>query len=133
MLADSRASGLDLYQPEVTARTYAQLFSRAKGILEAGWPVILDAAFLHRAERAQALALADTLGVPFSIIDCKAPPQILRERLQARRGDASEATAEVIEPLRLSAEPLTNEELGHVLPASSASLRTSQPRRVAPV
>jgi aminoglycoside phosphotransferase family enzyme/predicted kinase len=117
MLADSRASGLDLYQPEITARTYAALFSRARAALKAGWPVILDAAFLHRAERAQALALAGELDVPFSIIDCQAPPQVLRERLQARRGDASEATAEVIDHLRLSAEPLTAEELRHVLPA----------------
>ena len=119
MLADSRASGLDLYQPQATARTYAQLFSRARGALQAGWPVILDAAFLHRAERAQALALAGALGVPFSIIDCQASPQVLRERLQARRGDASEATVGVLDTLRLSAEPLTSEEFKHVLPASS--------------
>ncbi|CDS51395.1 hypothetical protein [Polaromonas sp. CG9_12] len=118
MLADSRASGLDLYQPEVTARTYAQLFSRARGALQAGWPVILDAAFLHRAERAQARALAGALDVPFSIVDCQAPLQVLRERLQGRRGDASEATAGVLDPLRLSAEPLSAEELGHVLAAS---------------
>jgi len=78
MLADSRASGLDVYTPEATARTYAQLFRLARGALQAGWPVILDAAFLHRAERAQARALASDLGVPFSIIDCQAPPQVLR-------------------------------------------------------
>jgi aminoglycoside phosphotransferase family enzyme/predicted kinase len=119
MLADSRASGLDLYRPEASARTYAQLFQLARGALEAGWPVILDAAFLHRAERAQALALAGALGVPFSIIDCQAPPQVLRERLQARRGDASEANVEVLDNLRLSAEPLSGEEFKHVLPASS--------------
>ena len=118
MLANSRASGLDLYQPETTARTYVQLFRLARGALQAGWPVILDAAFLHRAERAQALALAGALGVPFSIIDCQAPPQVLRERLQARRGDASEATLEVLDKLSLSAEPLTGEEFKHVLPAS---------------
>ncbi|MDB5843150.1 MAG: hypothetical protein JWP79_460 [Polaromonas sp.] len=117
MLADSRASGLDLYQPEATARTYAQLFSRAREALQAGWPVILDAAFLRRAERAQAQALAGALGVPFSIIDCQAPPQVLRERLQARRGDASEANVEVLEKLSLSAEPLSGEESRHVLPA----------------
>ncbi|MEO8012721.1 MAG: AAA family ATPase [Polaromonas sp.] len=120
MLADSRASGLDVYTPEATARTYAQLFRLARGSLEAGWPVILDAAFLHRDERAQARALAGDLGVPFSIIDCQAPPQELRERLQARRGDASEATVELLDPLRLSAEPLTGDELRHVLPASGS-------------
>ena len=86
--------------------------------LEAGWPVILDAAFLHRAERAQALALASALSVPFSIMDCQAPAQVLRERLQARRGDASEATLKVLDELSLSAEPLTAEEFKHVLPAS---------------
>ena len=118
MLADSRASGLDLYQPQATARTYAELFRLARGALEAGWPVILDAAFLHRAERAQALALAGALSVPFSIMDCQAPAQVLRERLQARRGDASEATLKVLDELSLSAEPLTAEEFKHVLPAS---------------
>ena len=118
MLADSRASGLDLYRPETTADTYAELFRLARGALQAGWPVILDAAFLHRTERSQALALAGALGVPFSIIDCQASPQVLRERLQARRGDASEATIEVIDHLRRSAEPLTAEEFKHVLPAS---------------
>ena len=119
MLADSCASGLDLYQPAVaTARTYAELFRLARGALEAGWPVILDAAFLHRARRAQALALASAIGVPLSIMDCQAPLQVLRERLQARRGDASEATLEVLDELSLSAEPLLAEEFKHVLPAS---------------
>ncbi|CAN5511856.1 bifunctional aminoglycoside phosphotransferase/ATP-binding protein [soil metagenome] len=112
MLEDSRARGLDVYQPDATARTYAHLFRLARLALQAGYPVILDAAFLHRAERAQALALAVEMGVPFSIIDCKAPPQLLRERLQARRGDASEANVAVLERLSLSAEPLTSEELG---------------------
>lgn len=114
MLDDSRARGLDLYQPDATARTYAHLFSLARLALQAGYPVILDAAFLHRPERAQALALAGEMGVPFSIIDCKAPPQVLRERLQARRGDASEANVDVLDQLSLSAEPLTSEELGFV-------------------
>jgi aminoglycoside phosphotransferase family enzyme/predicted kinase len=114
-LEGSRATGLDIYSREATARTYAQLLITARLALEAGYPVVLDAAFLGRAERHQARALADTLGLPFSILDCKAPPQVLRARLQARQGDASEANASVLELLRTTADPLTHEELGLVL------------------
>ncbi|MEP6587867.1 MAG: AAA family ATPase [Polaromonas sp.] len=114
MLEDSRARGLDLYNQETSARTYAHLFRAARLALQAGYPVILDAAFLRRAERTQALALARELDVPFSIIDCDAPPHVLRERLLARRGDASEANVAVLDQLRRAAEPLTQEEIGFV-------------------
>ena len=110
MLEDSSAHGLDLYTADATRRTYAQLEARARGLLAAGWPVILDAAFLRRGERAAARALADELRVPFAILDCQAPPGGLRERLLARRGDASEADVAVLARLEAVAEPLTGEE-----------------------
>ena len=110
MLDDSRAHGLDLYTADATRRTYAQLEARARVLLAAGWPVILDAAFLRRDERAAARALAGELRVPFAILDCQAPPAVLRERLLARRGDASEAGVAVLEQLEAVAEPLTTEE-----------------------
>ena len=119
MLEDSRAKGLDLYNQDVTARTYAQLFRVARLALQAGYPVILDAAFLRHSERAQALALARELGVPFAIVDCNAPPHVLRERLQARHGDASEANVAVLDRKRSDAEPLAGEELGFVVSAAS--------------
>ena len=115
MLEDSRAKGIDLYSPDATARTYAQLFKLARVALEAGYPVIVDAAFLHRTERAQAMALADELGLPLSIIDCKASLQVLRNRIGARHGDASEATAAVLDAMRLTAEPLDARELDLVI------------------
>ena len=110
MLDDSRARGLELYTADATRRTYAQLQARARALLAAGWPVILDAAFLRRDERAAARALADELRVPFAILDCRAPPGVLRERLLARRGDASEAGVAVLERLEPVAEPLTADE-----------------------
>lgn len=119
MLDDSRASGLNIYTPQATASTYAQLFRLARQALAAGWPVVVDAAFLHRAERAQAVALAREQQVPLAIIDCSAPPQVLRERLLARRGDASEATPATLEQLRLSAEPLDGDERALVAVAAS--------------
>jgi hypothetical protein len=106
-LADSRAAGLDLYTTAMTRQTYARLFTLAEIALRAGHPVVLDAAFLRRAEREEARALADLLRVPFSILDCEAPDAVLRERLAARCGDASEANAAVLDRLLAVAEPLT--------------------------
>jgi aminoglycoside phosphotransferase family enzyme/predicted kinase len=109
-LADSRSAGRDLYTPEATQRTYARLFTLAGALLRAGWPVVLDAAFLRRAEREQARALAAQLQVPFAILDCQAPTEVLRERLRARTGDASEADLQVLDLLRAAQEPLQPDE-----------------------
>jgi len=119
MLEDSRARGLDLYTADATRRTYQHLQATARPLLAAGWPVILDAAFLRRDERAAAGALADELAVPFAILDCRAPPEVLRERLLARRGDASEADLAVLERLEALAEPLAPEEQSLVCPENS--------------
>ncbi|MDO9113490.1 MAG: AAA family ATPase [Polaromonas sp.] len=116
MLEDSRAQGLDLYGADATARTYAQLFGLARTALQAAYPVILDAAFPRRIERDQAHALAQDLGVPFFIVHCEAPLPVLRERLLARRGDASEANVTVLEHVRDVVEPLAGEELSFLRP-----------------
>jgi len=110
MLEDSRAMGVDIYQAETTGRTYAHLLAVARTALQAGYPVILDAAFLRRAERDQAHALALALRVPFCIVSCEAPLPVLRARLLARRGDASEADGTVLDRLRETAQALSARE-----------------------
>lgn len=120
MLQDSRAAGLDLYGPDTTARTYERLLVISRSVLEAGFTAIVDAAFLRRAERQQARRLAASLGVPFAILHCQAPDATLRERLLARRDDASEANPLVLDKLQTSAEPLDDEELGYLLRAPAA-------------
>ena len=119
MLENSRTSGVDLYGGEATARTYRRLLDLAGFLLDAGYPVILDAAFLRRDEREQARALAAQRGVPFSILHCEAPLPVLRERLRTRCGDASEADGEVLDRLRDAAEPLSHLELAFVHAASA--------------
>ena len=116
-LQDSHAQGLDLYTPEAKRQTYQRLFALARTALQAGFPVVLDAAFLRWDERRQALALAREFAVPFAIIDCEAPLPVLRQRLRARRGDASEADEAVLEQLRRTAEPLQRDELPFLVPA----------------
>ena len=114
MLDDSRSHGLDLYHAEATARTYEYLFGAARSLLQAGYPVVLDAAFLMRAERGRAQELAQELSVPYAILDCQAPPEVLRQRLRSRSGDASEADVDVLEKLQAMAQPLDQDELARV-------------------
>ena len=109
---DSSGSPPDggIYTVEATARTYARLLDLARGLLAAGWPVIVDAAFLKRAERDSFSALAARLGAGFSILACDAAPDELRRRLLARSGDASEATVDILDRQFEWFEPLNTIE-----------------------
>ncbi|MBS0506338.1 MAG: AAA family ATPase [Proteobacteria bacterium] len=117
-LADSAAQGLDIYTPEASRRTFALLAERARTLLQAGYPVIVDAAFLHRRERADFRALAHALGLPFAILHCHAAPDSLRARVQTRQAagvDPSEAGLAVLARQQQLAEPLAPQELAHTL------------------
>jgi predicted kinase len=122
--ASSRAAG-DLYTPERTAATYDRLAELARGILQAGYPAIVDAAFLRQQERERLRAVADELGVPFAILDCQAPMAVLRGRVAARSAagsDPSEADVAVLERLAVLQEPLTDDER-----TLAVEVRTDQP------
>jgi aminoglycoside phosphotransferase family enzyme/predicted kinase len=102
-----------IYDRSTTARTFARLSAVAYTALKAGWPTIVDAAFLTRFERAEFAALAAAVASPFSIVDCQAAMPLLRQRVskrQASGGDASEADTLVLERLATTAEPLDDEE-----------------------
>ncbi len=102
-----------IYDDATTTRTYGRLLELARVALLAGWPVIVDAAFLRRSERARFAALAAAVGAPFFIVDCRAAMQLLQQRLALRKAngdDASEADVAVLERLRDSDEPLDRSE-----------------------
>jgi hypothetical protein len=96
-LAPDADSGGTIYTPEATERTYARLVELAEKALIAGWSVIVDAAFLKRAERDTFRTLATRLSVPFALIAPQVSPGELARRIRARRNDPSEATVEVME------------------------------------
>jgi predicted kinase len=82
-------------QPTSTA-VYAVLYAKARKILAARHAVIVDAVFAKSAERAMIEAIAVELGVPFQGVWLAAPPEQLVNRVANRRGDASDATPEVV-------------------------------------
>ncbi|MBI5900597.1 MAG: AAA family ATPase [Rhodocyclales bacterium] len=114
--ASGSPSGGGIYTAEANSRTYGRLRELARQLIAAGWPVIVDAAFLRRAERADFRTLAAELGVGFAIVHTDAPVDELRSRIAARRGDVSEATAAVLEKQLGWFEALDAEERALGLP-----------------
>jgi hypothetical protein len=113
-----------IYGAAATRQTYARLLEVSKLSLLAGWPTIVDAAFLRHAERAEFAALADALAAPFAIVDCRAALPLLRQRVSARQADgadASEADIVVLERLVAADEPLAAGESARAIVFDAAA------------
>nr|WP_305123176.1 bifunctional aminoglycoside phosphotransferase/ATP-binding protein [Roseomonas sp. GC11] len=85
------------YTEAESAAVHAELFAEAEQALRAGHSVIADAAFLDPAMRAGIEAVARRAGVSFRGLWLEAPLEVLRARVAARRGDASDADLAVLE------------------------------------
>jgi predicted kinase len=68
----------------------------ARTLLRAGRAVVLDATFIDPGLRARAERLAVEEGVPFHGVWLEAPQAVLEGRIEARVGDASDATIDVL-------------------------------------
>jgi len=103
----------EVYAPGATQRTYVRLREWAATALDAGFPVIVDAAFLREHERGAFRELARDKNAPFAILDCRAEPDVLRARVLARSthgGDASEADLAVLKRQLADSDALRPDE-----------------------
>jgi hypothetical protein len=119
----ARLLGRGHYQAGDSAEVYACLLDGARGSLEAGYPTVVDAAFLQRTQRDAFRALAARLHVPFAVLHCTAPPEVLRQRVRERTlrgGDASEADEAVLALLERQQEPLHDDEAAYTLQVDTA-------------
>ena len=83
------------YLPDVTKRVYDMLENSAQRILAQGCSVVLDAAFLQEAERAEPARLARRCGAGFVGLFLTADLATRLARIGQRTGDASDATRDV--------------------------------------
>jgi aminoglycoside phosphotransferase family enzyme/predicted kinase len=116
------ANRMQIYGAGATMRTFERLARCARTALRAGYPVIVDAAFLRSAERDVFRALARELRVPFTILHCTAGEARLRERVAARNtagNDASEADLNVLDRQQEYCEPLSPEERAFAIEVST--------------
>ena len=85
------------YTRESSAAVYRAALDRAEQALRAGQSAILDAVFARAGERQMAESLAQRTGVSFAGYWLDADPAILKARVAARHGDASDATPDVVD------------------------------------
>lgn len=112
--------GADIYSAQAGEQTYARLAELASELLHAGMPVIVDAAFLKISQRAQFHQLALDANVPFAIVDCHAPIEILKTRVKERgASDASDANGAVIDHQLLTYEPISDAEWAYCVAAET--------------
>jgi aminoglycoside phosphotransferase family enzyme/predicted kinase len=100
------------YDPRVTERVYAEVLFRGSLVLGSGRPVVLDASFRTAEMRLAARELAREHGVPFVMIECRARPEVCRERLARRErersgsGAVSDGRREIFDAFAARFEPM---------------------------
>jgi hypothetical protein len=116
----SGAAGIKqgLYAPEISHRTYARLVECAESCLQAGFTVIVDAAFLDPADRELFLGLAEQLRIARIVVSCQADSATLVSRVQERTlegKDPSDANRAVVEAQLRDIKPFAADEARDVI------------------
>ncbi|AKH42971.1 hypothetical protein FHS61_003121 [Altererythrobacter atlanticus] len=94
----------DAYTQERSDKVYMRLMDEARAMLSAGRSVVVDGVFARYAERSRMEELARQAGVPFTGLWLEAPPEVLKQRVSGRVGDASDADAAVVD-LQIARDP----------------------------
>lgn len=77
------------YAPSRSEAVYDEVLHRADAVLRSRRSVVIDASFRARAARAAAADLARRHHVPFTFVECRAAPEVCRQRLARRAESAS--------------------------------------------
>lgn len=116
------AVGEGIYSSGFTKRVYEQLLTAAEDILAGGYTAIVDATFARRDNRAVFRKLARRVGVTACLIHCRAPTEVLVERILERHlqdTDASEADVSVLDWQKEHWEPVAADEQWAVISAET--------------
>jgi predicted kinase len=104
------ATGEGIYTTEASQRTYDRLVELASMVIDAGYPVIVDAACLKDEQREKFHQLAAEKHVPYLILEFTASPGTLRKRIVERQPGASDADLAVLEHQLATWQPLHESE-----------------------
>lgn len=108
-----------MYSAEATERTYERLVQLADSILLGGYTVIVDATFQHVFQRQYFYALAKKRDVEVIILDLRASPETLRQRIATRKGDASDADIKILKHQSDNWKHLDENEPSRMIPVDT--------------
>ena len=83
------------YTEEEFRLVYDELFDRTRETIESGRSVVLDGTFQDESRRTRAADLAATLDTEFRLVKVECAERVVRDRIESREGDASDADFEV--------------------------------------
>ncbi|MEO0113917.1 MAG: AAA family ATPase [candidate division WOR-3 bacterium] len=100
--------GKGIYTGDISARTYDEMFSRARRYLSYGKSCILDATFSMEASRQAAQKIGQEFNANFLMIECYCPKKMVLKRMRKRERsfDFSDANPEVYEAMRKHFDPV---------------------------
>jgi uncharacterized protein len=113
ILIDDRGSE-ELYTPQMNRKTYNCLLQIGKMLTSQGFSVILDAKYERQNLRKPAIAYAQSNNIPLQIMYCTAPIEVLRDRVEKRTNDISDATVDLLIQQQATAEPFSTSEQAYV-------------------
>ena len=103
-----------LYTDAMSAKTYSKLLELGIMLTTQGFTVILDAKYDKQNIRADVILAAKKHQIPLKIIQCTAPEKILRDRLNRRSGDITDATANLLSSQLQNTEPFSDGEKSYL-------------------
>lgn len=113
-----------IYNQSTSLDTYKELARLTNLIINSGYTVVVDAAFLKQAMRKIFFDLSIKLNIPFLIVDCLAPQEVMKSRILSRQEidkDASDADLSVLQYQLTQNDDFTNEEQPNVLSVYSSN------------
>ncbi len=103
--------GIGLYAPEMSGRTYDEMFRLAAEYLRTGTDVILDGSFMRAADRQRARNVAAECGADIFFILCVCSEEETRRRLTHRAGNqqaVSDGRADILAEQQKRFEPIND-------------------------
>ena len=110
-----------IYSAQASLQTYNKLAELASDVINAGYSVIVDAAFLKHEQREPFQLLAKRLAVSYIIMEITAPAEVLRQRIKKRKNDVSDADLTVLEHQLANWQPLHKDEFDSALSINTAN------------